>query len=81
MKLKVVLLVLFALALNVGVAAAQSDDTPELYTATVVPCPSDILEGAALPAAKSRAKPWSAASCRCRKTMANRTAGRSSCSI
>jgi hypothetical protein len=47
MKLKVFLLVLFALALNVGVAAAQSDDMPELYTATVVPCPGDILAGAA----------------------------------
>ncbi|MFN8464467.1 MAG: alpha/beta fold hydrolase [Caldilineaceae bacterium] len=47
MKLKVFLLVLFALTLNVGVAAAQSDDEPELYTTMVVPCPSDILKGAA----------------------------------
>ena len=47
MKLKVFLLVLLALALNVGVAAAQSDVKPELYTATVIPCPSDILNGMA----------------------------------
>jgi pimeloyl-ACP methyl ester carboxylesterase len=39
MKLNVFLLVLLALALNVGVAAAQSDDKPELYTATVISCP------------------------------------------
>jgi len=45
MKLTTFLLVLFALALNVGVAAAQSDDEPELYTATAVPCPSVILNG------------------------------------
>lgn len=47
MKLKVFLLVLFALALNVGVAAAQSDDKSELYTATEVPCPSSLAAGAA----------------------------------
>ena len=47
MKLNVFLLVLLALALNVGVAAAQSDVKPELYTATVIPCPSDILNGIA----------------------------------
>ena len=47
MKLKVFLLVLLALALNVGVAAAQSDVKPELYTATVIPCPSDIIDGIA----------------------------------
>ena len=47
MKLKVFLLVLLALALNVGVAAAQSDVKPELYTATVISCPSDIINGMA----------------------------------
>jgi len=47
MKLKVFLLVLLALALNVGVAAAQSDVKPELYTATVISCPSDIINGIA----------------------------------
>ncbi len=47
MKLKVFLLVLFALALNVGVASAQSDDKPERDTATVIPCPNDILNGIA----------------------------------
>ena len=47
MKLNVFLLVLLALALNVGVAAAQSDVKPELYTATVISCPSDIIDGIA----------------------------------
>lgn len=47
MKRKVFLLALLALALNVGVAAAQGNDTVELYTATVVPCPSDVLNAAA----------------------------------
>lgn len=47
MKLNVFLLVLLALALNVGVAAAQSDVKPELYTATVISCPSDIITGMA----------------------------------
>lgn len=47
MKLNVFLLVLLALALNVGVAAAQSDVKPELYTATVISCPSDIINGMA----------------------------------
>jgi pimeloyl-ACP methyl ester carboxylesterase len=46
MKLRILLLVLLILAPNAGVAAAQSDDNTELYTATVVPCPSDVLEGA-----------------------------------
>ena len=47
MKINVFLLVLLGLVLNAGVAAAQSDVKPELYTATVIDCPSDILNGAA----------------------------------
>ncbi len=47
MKINVFLLVLLGLALNAGVAAAQSDVKPELYTATVIDCPSDILNGMA----------------------------------
>jgi len=47
MRKKMIFLILLSLVLNVGVAAAQSEGKPELYSATVIPCPSDILNGIA----------------------------------
>jgi pimeloyl-ACP methyl ester carboxylesterase len=47
MKLRVALLVLLCLALSAGVANAQSDDKPALFSHQVIPCPPDIVNGMA----------------------------------